>query len=393
MSDVLYLAWRYLAFHKIKTVILVASITLIIFLPVGLNVIVGQSSEELTARAEATPLLVGAKGSPLELVLNSLYFDADPPELTTYAESLRISESGLATPIPLYVRFRSRESPIVGTTLDYFDFRESRFAAGRPMAVLGECVIGSKVARDLEVGVGGTVISSPESVFDLAGVYPLKMTVVGVLAPAFTADDEAVFVDIKTAWVIQGLVHGHQDLAAPEAAAGVLKREGDTIVGNASVVQFNEITADNVDSFHFHGDMSDYPVSAVIAVPEDQKSGTILMGRYEGDEEPSQIVQPTTVMNELLDTILTIQGFVVAAILLVAAATIATAALVFLLSLRLRRREIETMTKIGGSRWSVGTILVSEVVAALVLGVLLAGVLTLVTSQFGAGIIRAWLLG
>ena len=142
---------------------------------------------------------------------------------------------------------------------------------------------------------------------------------VGVLEPSFTADDEAIFVDVKTAWVIQGLVHGHQDLAAPEAAAGVLKREGDTIIGNATVVQYNEITADNVDSFHFHGDMSDYPLSAVIAVPKDQKSGIILMGRYEGDEEPSQIVQPTTVMNELLDTILTIRGFVVAAILLVAA--------------------------------------------------------------------------
>jgi len=393
MSDVLYLAWRYLAYHKIKTVILVASITLIVFLPVGLNVIVGQSSDELTARAEATPLLVGAKGSPLELVLNSLYFDADPPELTTYAQALRISASGLATPIPVYVRFRSRESPIVGTTLDYFDFRGLRFAAGRPMAVLGECVIGAKVAQELELGIGGTVISSPESVFDLAGVYPLKMTVVGVLAPSFTADDRAIFVDVKTTWVIQGLVHGHQDLAAPEAAAGVLKREGDTIVGNASVVQYNEITPDNVDRFHFHGDMSDYPVSAIIAVPDDQKSSTILMGRYEGEQEPSQIVQPTTVMNELLDTILTIQGFVVAAILLVAAATLATAALVFLLSLRLRRREIETMTKIGGSRWSVATILVSEVVAVLVLGVFLAGVLTLVTSQFGAGIIRAWLLG
>lgn len=392
MSDVLYLAWAYLAFHKIKTLILVASITLIVFLPVGLNVIVGQSSEELTARAEATPLLVGAKGSPLELVLNSLYFDADPPELTSYAAALRISETKLATPIPLYVRFRSRESPIVGTTLEYFEFRGLDLAAGRPMAVLGECVIGSRVARDLELTVGGTVISSPESVFDLAGVYPLKMQVVGVLEPSFTADDEAVFVDVKTAWVIEGLVHGHQDLAAPEAAAGVLKRDGDTIIGNASVVQYNEITPDNVDSFHFHGDMSDYPLSAVIAVPRDQKSGTILMGRYEGGDEPSQIVQPTTVMNELLDTILTIQGFVVAAILLVAAATVATAALVFLLSLRLRRREIETMTKIGGSRGTIGAILVSEVAAVLVLGVVLAGALTLVTSQFGAGIIRAWLL-
>lgn len=392
MTDVLYLAWRYLAYHKIKTAILVASIMLIVFLPVGLNVIVGQSAEELTSRAEATPLLVGAKGSPLELVLSSLYFDANQPELTTYADSLRVGESGLATPIPLYVRFRSRESPIVGTTLEYFGFRGLEFAQGRPMAVLGECVLGSRVAEDLELGVGDTVVSSPESVFDLAGVYPLKMSVVGVLAPSYTVDDEAIFVDIKTTWVIQGLVHGHQDLAAPEAAAGVLKREGDTIVGNASVVQYNEITADNVDSFHFHGDMSDYPISAVIADPKDQKSGTILMGRYEADDDPSQIVQPTSVMNELLDTILTIQGFIVAAILLVAAATLATAALVIMLSLRLRRREIETMHKIGGSRLAIGTLLVSEVVAVVVLGVILAGVLTLVTHQFGAGLIRTWLL-
>jgi putative ABC transport system permease protein len=116
------------------------------------------------------------------------------------------------------------------------------------------------------------------------------------------------------------------------------------------------------------------------------------MGRYEADDDPSQIVQPTSVMNELLDTILTIQGFIVAAILLVAAATLATAALVIMLSLRLRRREIETMHKIGGSRLTIGTLLVSEVVVVVVLGVILAGVLTLVTHQFGAGLIRTWLL-
>ena len=173
----------------------------------------------------------------------------------------------------------------------------------------------------------------------------------------------------------------------------MLTRDGDTIVGNASVVQYNEITPDNIDSFHFHGDMSDYPVTAVVAAPRDQKSGTILMGRYEGGDELAQIVRPTTVMNDLLGTILTIQGFVVAAILLVALATLATATLVFLLSLRLRRREIETMTKIGGSRSSIAALLASEVVVVLLLGVVLAGALTVVTSQFGAGIIRAWLLG
>ena len=78
--------------------------------------------------------------------------------------------------------------------------------------------------------------------------------------------------------------------------------------------------------------------------------------------------------------------------MLVAIATLATAALVFLLSLRLRRREIETMTKIGGSRLSIGSVLVSEVVAVLVAGVLLAGGLTVLTSRFGSEVIRALLL-
>ena len=62
MKDVLYLAWRYIAYHRIKTGILIASIMLIVYLPVGLNVLVDQSAEQLTARAGATPLLVGARG-------------------------------------------------------------------------------------------------------------------------------------------------------------------------------------------------------------------------------------------------------------------------------------------------------------------------------------------
>lgn len=392
MRDVLYLAWRYLVYHRLKTVILVTSITLIIYLPVGLNVVVEQSGEHLTARAEATPLLVGAKGSPLELALNSLYFSPDYPELIDYSAASEITNSGLATAIPLYVRFRSRSHPIVGTSLDYFDFHNLSIAAGRPMAVLGECVVGAAVAEALGVSVGDTVTSSPETVFDLAGVYPLRMTVAGVLSKSFTPDDDAVFVDVKTAWIIQGLGHGHQDLASPEASASVLNRSEDNIVANAALVQYNEITADNADSFHFHGDLAGYPLTAVIAVPNDDKSGVILRGRYTDEGATSQIVRPVTVIDELLDTILTIQQFIVAAVIIVGLATVATAALVFMLSLRLRRREIDTMLKIGGSRPRVASMLLAEVAIVIVLSGVIASVITLLTWRFGPGVIESLVL-
>lgn len=392
MKDVLFLAWRYLAHNRVKTVVLVSSIMLIVYLPVALRVLVRQSAAELTSRAEATPLLVGAKGSPLELSLSSLYFESDMPELTTYNEAQRVADSGLAQAIPLYVRFNVRAQPIVGTSIEYFDFRGLRFAQGRTMATLGECVLGAKAAERLGVRAGGTVITSPESVFDIAGVYPLRMQVVGVLEPAFTADDIAVFVDLKSSWIVQGLVHGHQDMAAPESASGVLSREGDNIVANASVLQYTEITPENIDSFHFHGSTGNYPISAVIAKPHDQKSGTILMGRYESPEDPVQILQPTTVIDELLGTIFTVQNFVVAGMLLVGLAALATAVLVFVLSLRLRQREIETMAKIGGSKLRVAGILVTEIAVVVLASVVLAGVLTALTTRFASTAVRLLLL-
>lgn len=44
MRDAIYLGWRYLAYHLLKTAVLVASITLIVYLPVGLNLLVSRSA-------------------------------------------------------------------------------------------------------------------------------------------------------------------------------------------------------------------------------------------------------------------------------------------------------------------------------------------------------------
>jgi len=387
-----YLAWRYLVHHRIKTAILVLAVALIGFLPAGLNVLVGQSAADLTARAEATPLLVGAKGSPLGLVLRALYFESSPPEPTSWAEALRVRESGLAGAIPLHVRFRVGDQPIVGTSLAYFDFRGLEVAAGRLMATLGECVLGAVAAEHLAAAPGDHVVSSPESLFDLAGVYPLRMRVAGVLAPTHGPDDRAVFVDVKTAWVIEGLGHGHQELADPAADAAVLAREAGRITANASVAEYNEITPENAASFHFHGDAAGFPLTAVIAVPDDEKSRVILMGRYQGADEPSQILRPAPAVESLLGTVFTIRSYVLAALALVGFATLAVTVLVFLLSLRLRRREVETLIKIGAARANVAALLASEVAFVLIAGAALAALLTFLTATTGADAIRALLV-
>ncbi len=376
MSGALFLGLRYLAHHRVKTAVLLAAVTLMMFLPAATRLLVDDSARSLTARAEQTPLLVGARASQLELVLSSLYFHAERPPDISWSVFEAVRETDLARAIPLHARFQARDFPIVGTNLDYFDFRELSVAEGRLMGLLGECVIGANVARQLGLGVGGSLVSSPETVFDLAGVYPLKMNVTGVLAPAGTPDDEAVFVDVRTAWVIQGLGHGHQDLADPGARSAVLSRNGDAITANASLVQYAEITPENVGEFHFHGDTGGFPLSSVIAVPPDEKSGTLLRGRYleEGVEE--QLVVPGDVLGDLLETVFTVQNYVVLGLAMLSLATVAVIALVFLLSQQLRRGEFFTLRRMGASRGFIGLLVASEIAFVFLASLLLAALLT-----------------
>jgi len=362
MFESIYIAWKYISFNKIKTTVLVACITLISFLPFALQLLLGESERQLMSRAVDTPLVVGKKGSALDLVMNTLYFADDVPELMTMAAADRIDDTDLALPIPLYVRFKARGNPIVGTTLDYFEFRGLTIARGRQLAVLGDCVLGAGVAEGLALKPGDSLVSSPESLFDLAGIYPLKMKVAGILEKSHTSDDRAVFVDLKTAWVIQGLGHGHQDVTRLKDPSLVLKRTDSNVAATAKLFHYTEITEKNMASFHFHGNLAAYPISAVIAVAADTKSGTILRGRYLSKEVTQQIVRPQEVIDRLLQNVFRIKNVLDAVIAVVALATVLAVILVFALSLRLRQREIQTIFKIGCSRMTVAKLIAAEII-------------------------------
>jgi putative ABC transport system permease protein len=320
--------------------------------------------------------------------MNTLYFGDDVPELITMKASDRIADTDLAMPIPMYVRFKARGNPIVGITLDYFEFRELKIAQGRQLAVLGDCVLGATVAESLRLKPGDSLVSSPESLFDLAGVYPLKMKVVGVLNKSHTSDDLAVFADLKTAWVIQGLGHGHQDVTKLKDPTLVLKRTESNVAATAKLYHYTEITEKNMASFHFHGNLAAYPISAVIAVPYDAKSETILRGRYLSEEETQQIVKPQDVIDGLLQNIFRIKNVLDAVIAVVALATVLAVILVFALSLRLRQREIQTISKIGCSRMTIAKLVAAEIAIIVFSSAVLCGIMMVAVRSVSNDLVR-----
>jgi putative ABC transport system permease protein len=391
--DSFYIAWKYITYHRIKTAVLIACVTLIAFLPFALQLLLSESERQLMSRAVSTPLVVGAKGSALDLVMNALYFGDERPEAINMQAVNRIWDADLALPIPLHTRFKARGFPIVGTTLDYFDFRHLKVESGRNLAVLGECVLGARAAVELNLKAGDSLVSSPESLFDLAGVYPLKMNVVGILEKSHSSDDLAIFVDLKTAWVIQGLGHGHQDVTQLNDPTLVLKRTESNVAATAKLYHYTEINEKNIGSFHFHGNTDIYPITAVIAVPNDEKSGTILQGRYLAKEETQQILRPVEVIDGLLQNIFRIKNVLDAVVSVVALATVMAIILVFALSLRLRQGEIETIFKIGCSRMTIAKLLAAEILIIVMTSATLCAIMLAIVGTFTNDLVRMLFIG
>jgi putative ABC transport system permease protein len=392
MKDSLYLAFRYLNYNKVRTLVLTFSVAIIIYLPLGLKHLITESEAQMLARAESTALIAGMKGSPTDLVINTLYFQQEKIEMVPMHFADELTQTGFGYSIPIMCSFNTRGFPIVGTTIDYFNFRNLKTLSGRYFGVMGECVVGSKVAERLGIAPGDSLISSPESFFDFAGVYPLKMDVTGVLAPTNTPDDEAVFTDVKTTWIIMGLGHGHQDLTTVYDPTIVMERNDSVVKAGAKLFMYNQVDPDNLESFHFHGNTKDYPITSVIYVPESDKSATLLRGRVESGEIENQLVVPSLVVNNLLQSIFRIKQIFNSVFVIVGLAVLLIFGLVITLSLRLRKDEMYTMFTMGSGKLKIIQIVGMELLLLIAASALIAGSLYYLTGFYITAFINAFII-
>lgn len=355
MDSILYLAFRYVIYNRIKSVILVLCVTFSIFLPITGKAVLDKLESELRSRAETTPFVIGARGSQFDLALHSLYFDVESPSVVGYSayRFARKQKPGLL--IPIYRSHVVREGkPVVGTDLSYFDLRGLQFSEGDVFGRIGHCVVGAQVARELGLSVGDKLISKPENDVNLAGATPVRMEIVGVLKPSGTADDNAVFTDIKTTWVIDGLGHGHQDLKSEDDPNLFLDKDKHMATANKGVLPYIEITDENVDTVHFHGDPDEFPLTAIILVPRDDKSATMLQGEIDNQKEILlQMIEPRIIIDQLVTRILKIKSLFDLATVTIILVTVLFLSLNIALSVRLRQREMVTMYKIGCGRFTI----------------------------------------
>ncbi len=195
------------------------AVTVLIALAVCLGVAVSAQERALrrSSAAAAAPfdLIIGAPGSPTQLVLTTVYLQPAALELVAGSVLQRLQgDTGVAYAAPIAFGDFYRGFPIVGTTGDLVTAGGTRpLAAGRVFERVHEAVIGAAVALapgDSFEPVHGAAGSADESRVH----HGFKYTVTGRMARLGTPWDRAILVPVEAMWRVHALPSGHEATAA-----------------------------------------------------------------------------------------------------------------------------------------------------------------------------------
>ncbi|MDM7956633.1 ABC transporter permease [Blastomonas sp.] len=170
-----------------------------------------QASERFERDAQGIDLVVGAKGSPLQLVLSSVYHIDQPTGNIPLGELARLrGDPGVAKAVPLALGDNFEGFRIVGSDQGLLELYAAPIAQGRTFTKPSEVVLGAEVARRTGAALGQKFIGSHGLGPDPDGEQGhdhAPFVTVGILAPTGTALDRLIVTSIESVWDVHGIEH------------------------------------------------------------------------------------------------------------------------------------------------------------------------------------------
>ncbi|MGB1384594.1 MAG: ABC transporter permease [Flavobacteriales bacterium] len=170
-------------------------------------------------------LVLGAKGSPLQLILANVYHIDAPTGNILQSEAEKVLKHPyIASGIPLAYGDNHKGYRIVGTEHSYVDHYGATLREGKLWDAAFEVTLGARVAENLGMGLGDTFYSA-HGLTDQTDIHTDKtFTVVGVLEPSGSVVDQLILTPMESIWN----VHAHKgevvDPATREITALLLKK-------------------------------------------------------------------------------------------------------------------------------------------------------------------------
>ena len=207
------LATAYLKHKAANTILTLITFAIGVAIILSLVTLNNQLGDEFNKNLKGIDMVVSGKGSPLQIILSTVFQLDIPTGNIPIEEANKLEKHPLvAKAIPMALGDNFNGHRIVGTNTDYIKHYGGELAEGHFNNQQMEAVLGSEVAKknhsklgDKIVGAHGLVNSD-----DLHSDFPY--TVVGILKPTSTVLDRIVITPVESVWH----VHEHPDADNPE---------------------------------------------------------------------------------------------------------------------------------------------------------------------------------
>jgi putative ABC transport system permease protein len=203
------LAWKNIWFKPLNTVLSVILLTSSVAIITTLILVGKQFEEKFSSNIENVDLVLGAQGSPLQLILSSVYQVDTPPGNISYdSAKVWMNHPFVEKAIPLAFGDNYRGYKILGTTTDYLAKFNAKVIDGVLFEKNFEVVVGSEIAQKLNLQVGEEFFGSHGDAKEGEVHDNYAYKVVGIASKTGKVVDNLIVCTIPTVWQMH---HQHEE--------------------------------------------------------------------------------------------------------------------------------------------------------------------------------------
>jgi putative ABC transport system permease protein len=203
------LAWKNIWFKPLNTVLSVILLTSSVAIITTLILVEKQFEEKFSSNIENVDLVLGAQGSPLQLILSSVYQVDTPPGNISYdSAKVWMNHPFVEKAIPLAFGDNYRGYKILGTTTDYLAKYNAKVIDGVLFEKNFEVVVGSEIAKKLNLQVGEEFFGSHGDAEEGEVHENYAYKVVGIASKTGKVVDNLIICTIPTVWQMH---HQHKE--------------------------------------------------------------------------------------------------------------------------------------------------------------------------------------
>ena len=379
------LLFRFLQQRVIANTLTMFAIAVGVALTASILTLRTEAERSFSQKDTGFEIIVGAKGSPLQLVLNTLYHVGAPVGNFSLADCERLrSDKRIKSSLPMVFGDNVGGFKVIGTAPEFFTKFEYRkglpipMAAGKPFAGDFEAVLGAEVAEALNKKTGDSIIVRHGLEANEEGAHDHgKMPVVGILAPTGTAFDKGVYMTMRTVWD----THYHEYQEAQEAAETALNKAENKEQGkqHSQAEEHQHDEEHHTEHEHHHDIPSEFTTVTALVVKLKSPVFYDSFIRSVNEGTSAQAAIPIREITGLFQIVGNVSGILLGISYLVIVLGAISIIVALYTSLNERRREIAILRALGAHRRLIVGLIVTEAVMISTLGSLLG----LVVARFG----------